>query len=176
MSVEPDRPAGGTDTRDEAGTGNARSADADGADPGSGGSIRGAHSGSGGAPAAISTERTGGPLLRDAAGLRSSWHRVQAGFVDDPRQAVSDAAELVEHTVQALIGALRERQKALRDMWRRGPVDGASRAASTVGGDASGGDPADSDGAATADSTTETEHLRQMMLRYRTLFDQLSRP
>jgi hypothetical protein len=50
-----------------------------------------------------------GPLLADAAGLRASWRRVQARFVDDPGEAVADAASVVEHTAQALVGALRQR-------------------------------------------------------------------
>ena len=54
------------------------------------------------------------PLLGDAVGLRASWQQAQAGFVDDPRAAVADAAELVEHTAQTLIGSLQQRQRALR--------------------------------------------------------------
>jgi len=58
-----------------------------------------------------------GPLVGDAAGLRASWHRIQAGFVDDPRESVADAAALVEHTAQVLVGTLRQRQQQLRGMW-----------------------------------------------------------
>jgi hypothetical protein len=92
------------------------------------------------------------PLLADAAGLRANWQRVQSGFVDDPQAAVGDAADLVEHTVQALVGALRQRQRQLRTMWDR-----------ETGSAASGGQP-------------DTEHLRMMMQRYRTLFNQICRP
>jgi hypothetical protein len=59
------------------------------------------------------------PLLADAAGLRANWRRVQGRFVDDPREAVADAASLVEHTAQALVGALRQRQQLLRATWDR---------------------------------------------------------
>jgi hypothetical protein len=106
-----------------------------------------------------------GPLLGDTVGLRSNWERLQAGFVDDPEDAVADAAELVEHTVQALIGALRQRQRALRELAKRGPAAGQ-------GADA--GDPAGPQGA--RPSGPDTEHLRRMMLRYRSLFNQLCRP
>ena len=52
------------------------------------------------------------PLLGDSVSLRASWQQAQAGFVDDPRAAVADAAELVEHTAQTLIGSLQQRQRA----------------------------------------------------------------
>jgi hypothetical protein len=57
------------------------------------------------------------PLIGDAAGLRASWQRIQAEFVDDPREAVVDAAALVEHVTQTLVGTLRQRQQRLRGMW-----------------------------------------------------------
>lgn len=101
------------------------------------------------------------PLLGDAARLRARWQRVQADFVDDPEQAVGDAADLIEQTAQALIGALRQRQRLLRVMWERGPVsDGGSAEA----------------GPAPAGASSETEHLRLMMQHYRALFNQLCRP
>jgi hypothetical protein len=104
-------------------------------------------------PAAVPSDGdTSGPLLADAAGLRANWQRVQTGFVDDPQAAVKDAADLVEHTVQALVGALRQRQRQLRSMW-----DGET------GSTAAGGQP-------------DTENMRLMMQRYRTLFNQICRP
>jgi hypothetical protein len=99
------------------------------------------------------------PLLSDAAGLRARWQRVQAGFVDDPQEAVGDAADLIEQTAQAMVGALRQRQRQLRVMWERGPADDSA--------------PADGESAARG---SDTEHLRQMMQRYRALFNQLCRP
>lgn len=92
------------------------------------------------------------PLLGDAPALRASWQRVQAGFVDDPRGAVSDAADLVEHATQALVGALRRRQRELRAMW-----DGA--------GSADGGGAIDS-----------TEEFRLLVQRYRALFNRICGP
>jgi hypothetical protein len=97
------------------------------------------------------------PLLSDADGFRLRWQRAQAGFIDDPREAVGEAADLIEQTAQALVGALRQRQRQLRVMWESGPA-GAS-----------------ADGASTA-SSADTEHLRLMMQRYRALFNQLCRP
>ena len=98
-------------------------------------------------------DQADGALLADGARLRAGWQRVQAGFVDDPRQAVADAADLVEHTAQAFVGVLRQRQRRLRGSW-----DGDGRP----------------DGA--AEQITDTEQLRLVMQRYRSLFDQLCRP
>ena len=103
------------------------------------------------------------PLLSDAAGLRARWQQVQAGFVDDPQEAVGDAADLIEQTAQALVGALRQRQRQLRMAWDRGPANGADRV---------DGDP----GTAKAAGVPDTEHLRQLMKQYRALFNQLCRP
>ena len=99
------------------------------------------------------------PLLGDADGFRARWHRAQAGFIDDPKEAVGDAADLIEQTAQALVGALRQRQRELRVLWERGLAD----------------DTAPADGAAAA-AGADTEHLRLMMQRYRALFNQLCRP
>ena len=113
------------------------------------------------------------PLLGDVAALRARWQRVQAGFVDDPKEAVGDAADLIEQTAQTLVGALRQRQRQLRVMWERGLADdGAARSSSAAAdgaGEAVTGEPATAPGA-------DTEHLRLMMQRYRALFSQLCRP
>lgn len=100
------------------------------------------------------------PLLSDADGFRARWQRAQAGFIDDPQEAVGDAADLIEQTAQALVGALRQRQRELRVLWERGPA---------------GGDIASPDGES-AVRAADTEHLRLMMQRYRALFNQLCRP
>jgi hypothetical protein len=97
------------------------------------------------------------PLLSDAAGMRVRWQRVQASFVDNPQEAVGDAADLIEQTAQALVGALRQRQRQLRVMWERGP------------------DQPSADGGGAARSP-DTEHLRLLMQRYRALFNELCRP
>lgn len=92
------------------------------------------------------------PLLSDAAERHARWQRAQAGFVDNPREAVGEAADLLDQTAQALIDALRQRQRRLGEMWERRPADGPR------------------------EGMSDTEHLRLMMQRYRTLFHQLSRP
>jgi hypothetical protein len=99
------------------------------------------------------------PLLSDVPGLRARWQRAQAAFVDDPREAVGEAAELIEQTAQAMVGALRQRQQQLRGMWENGPAGGSAHP----------------DGESAARGS-DTEHLRQMMRHYRTLFNQLCRP
>ena len=115
-----------------------------------------------------------GPLLSDADELRASWQRIQAAFVDDPREAVGDAAGLVEHTAQALAGALRHRQRLLRATWDRDEmpdgVEYADSGGSTAGAASDGGHrPA-------ADGGPDTEQLRLLIQRYRDLFNQLCRP
>jgi hypothetical protein len=97
------------------------------------------------------------PLLSDTAELRARWQQVQAEFVDDPQEAVGDAASLIDQTTQTMIDALQVRQRQLRAMWENG-------------GSANGGVAAN--GAVTANGS-DTEHLRQMMRHYRTLFNQL---
>ena len=99
------------------------------------------------------------PLLGDAVGLRASWQQAAAEFVDDPRGAVVDAAELVEHTAQTLIGALQQRQRQLRGQWE-------NRAAAGVNGS--------DGGAGEAGGTIDTEELRHLMQSYRALFNQLT--
>jgi hypothetical protein len=94
------------------------------------------------------------PLLGDSVSLRANWQQAQAGFVDDPRTAVSDAAELVEHAAQTLIGSLQQRQSQLRTQWDN---------------NGSG------DTAATGDRS-DTEQLRHLMQDYRNLFNQLVQP
>ena len=114
-----------------------------------------------------------GPLLSDADELRTSWPRIQAAFVDDPREAVADAAGLVEHAAQALTSAVRQRQRQLRAVWDRdGMPDGVEYADS--GGTAPGAAAPDGDRQAAADGP-DTEQLRLLIQRYRRLFDQLSR-
>jgi hypothetical protein len=118
-----------------------------------------------------------GPLLGDADELRTSWPRIQAAFVDDPREAVADAAGLVEHAAQALTSALRQRQRQLRAEWDRdGMPDGTEYADSggTAPGAVAGAAAADGDRRAAADHP-DTEQLRLLIQRYRRLFDQLSR-
>jgi hypothetical protein len=109
------------------------------------------------APLASATDvDLNGPLLGDSVSLRANWQQAQAGFVDDPRAAVADAAELVEHAAQTLIGSLQQRQRALRTQWDN---NGSGEA-----------------GAATSGDLSDTEQLRHLMQDYRNLFNQLVQP
>jgi hypothetical protein len=137
------------------------------AEPGSGPAV----------PAAATVGRAAasldGPLLSDTDEMHASWQRIQVAFIDDPREAVADAAGLVEQTGQALVTALRQRQQQLRAMWDRDDVpDGVDYADS--------GSPAGtvfSDGARlAADGGPDTEQLRLLIRRYRALFNELCRP
>ena len=104
------------------------------------------------------------PLLSGTAELRTRWQRVQGDFVDDPQAAVSDADDLVGQTAEALVDAVRQRQRQLRAAWERGTADGS---------------PAAADGrtpTAMAPGVPDTEQLRLMMQRYRALFNELCRP
>ena len=105
------------------------------------------------------------PLLGDPVGLRASWQQAAAEFVDDPRAAVADAAELVEHTAQTLIGALQQRQRQLRGQWETGTTAGATGSGATGATSATGG---------SASGTFDTEELRHLMQSYRALFNQLT--
>jgi hypothetical protein len=103
------------------------------------------------APPAVAFDPSA-PLLGDPVALRASWQQAAAEFVDDPRAAVADAAELVEQTAQTLIGALQQRQRQMRGQWEtgtNGSVDSASGA-------------------------SDTEELRLLMRNYRSLFNQLT--
>ena len=84
-----------------------------------------------------------GPLLGDMRELRAGWQRIKAGFVDDPRGAVSQAAGVVDEVAQRLIAAVRDRRRQIRE---------------TLDGDSAADD---------------TETLRIALLRYQALFRQL---
>ena len=113
-----------------------------------------------------------GPLLADTGELNASWQRIQVAFIDDPQEAVADAAELVDHMGQVLVSALRQRQQQLRAMWDRdGMTDGVDYADS--------GSPAgtvSSEGDRPAAGGPDTEQLRLLIRRYRALFNELCRP
>ena len=102
-----------------------------------------------------------GPLFTENPELRGQWQHIQAEFVDDPQTAVADAADLVQQAGQALVATLQQRQSQMRAQWDRSAASGSA-------------DP--TAGEVTTTGGADTEQLRQIMQRYRALFDQLSQP
>jgi hypothetical protein len=102
-----------------------------------------------------------GPLLPDARELRANWQRVQASFVDDPHTAVAEAADLVGHVVQALTGALRQRQARLREQWAADDADPDADSGTETGTETGTG--------------PDTERLRVTLQQYRAVFNQICR-
>lgn len=106
----------------------------------------------------VAAFKANAPLLGDSVTLKANWQQAAAEFVDDPRAAVAEAAELVEHTAQTLVGALQQRQRQLRGQWENGTAIGVTG----------------SNGATSQDGdTVNTEELRHLMQSYRALFIQL---
>lgn len=75
------------------------------------------------------TERGDLPLSRDDVALlpdeergklQTSWERVQVAFVDEPRQAVQQAHELVGQLVDALTRSFEQQRDTLESSWSSG--------------------------------------------------------
>lgn len=62
---------------------------------------------------ALFSEDQAEQLLRD-------WEDVQASFVDDPRQAVSDADRLVERSIQQITDTFARERQSLEQQWDSG--------------------------------------------------------
>jgi hypothetical protein len=62
------------------------------------------------------------PLLAndEAEDLRHKWSSIQAGFVDEPRNAVQEADKLVARAVQRLAEVFSEERTKLEQQWSRG--------------------------------------------------------
>lgn len=125
-----------------------------------------------GGPGRFGPGLSDGPLIGDAAALRANWRDVQVAFVDDPREAVSDAADLVEHAAQALAGALQLRQKQLRGQWDDAGTSSDGTGPAGADADSTGPDGTGPDGT----GPDSTERLRLVMQQYRALFNQICRP
>jgi len=80
----------------------------------------------------------------EADELRNRWREVQTAFVDDPKQAVQGADQLVAQVIQSLTASFAAHKKELDGQWQRSDTDGPA-----------------------------TEDLRLALRRYRTLFNQL---
>ena len=60
-------------------------------------------------------------FLEDAANdFRSRWDKIQTGFVDEPRQAVQQADELVAQAIKRLAEKFAEERNRLEQQWDRG--------------------------------------------------------
>jgi 5'-deoxynucleotidase YfbR-like HD superfamily hydrolase len=63
-----------------------------------------------------------GPLLapETAQEFRSRWDRIQAAFVDEPRNAVQQADDLVNSAMKKLTESFGEARSKLETKWSRG--------------------------------------------------------
>ena len=70
----------------------------------------------------VSTDRSQETLLPGefTQDLRSRWDHVQAGFVDQPRDAVKEADGLVEQAIQKLSQSFGDARSRLEQQWDRG--------------------------------------------------------
>jgi hypothetical protein len=62
-------------------------------------------------------------LAGGADEMYQRWAAIQSGFVDDPRESVTEAAAFLSEVMTALLARVREREQALRDEWDRDDVD-----------------------------------------------------
>ena len=62
------------------------------------------------------------PLLPgdEAEGFRRRWEDLQAGFVDEPRQKVEEADELVRELMQQLTAGFSDERSSLESQWDSG--------------------------------------------------------
>ena len=62
------------------------------------------------------------PLLAssEGEGFRGRWHEIQTGFVDAPRESVSQADELVAELMQRLAQTFAQERQGLEAEWDRG--------------------------------------------------------
>lgn len=56
----------------------------------------------------------------EAGQLRSRWEEIQIGFVDEPRQSVERADELVAQVMRRLAEVFADERKQLENQWTRG--------------------------------------------------------
>ncbi|MCK7626051.1 hypothetical protein MUU72_23585 [Streptomyces sp. RS10V-4] len=56
----------------------------------------------------------------DQASFRDRWHAIQGRFVDEPREAVRAADELVSDLMQALSGTFTHHKQSLEEQWKQG--------------------------------------------------------
>ena len=61
-----------------------------------------------------------GSLLRDPEKLRQHWESIQVGFVDNPREAVGEAEDLVSSTIGQIANVFRQQRERLEASWAEG--------------------------------------------------------
>ncbi|WP_067563493.1 hypothetical protein [Nocardia acidivorans] len=61
-----------------------------------------------------------GTAANDPMRLRGQWREVQGMFVDDPKDAVTRADQLVSGTIQALADDFAQRRQQLQQRWQHG--------------------------------------------------------
>lgn len=73
-------------------------------------------------PSAVSTTAGSAPLFapEDAADHQAEWRALQAAFVDDPREAVRRADELVARVMRDLATTFAEHKRSLEGQWQEG--------------------------------------------------------
>ncbi|MFT7837203.1 hypothetical protein Q5530_13735 [Saccharothrix sp. BKS2] len=73
-------------------------------------------------PSATSTTAGDAPLFgtEDSANYQAEWRALQADFVDDPREAVQRADELVAQVIQNLATTFAEHKRSLEGQWQEG--------------------------------------------------------
>ncbi|MFG2287727.1 hypothetical protein ACGFOU_16910 [Streptomyces sp. NPDC048595] len=74
-------------------------------------------------PEQAPTEEQEAPQLlsaEDADAFRGRWQEIQSRFVDDPREAVQGADELVAEVMQSLATTFADHKQELEKQWNRG--------------------------------------------------------
>ncbi|MFJ4653662.1 hypothetical protein ACIP5Y_20545 [Nocardia sp. NPDC088792] len=62
----------------------------------------------------------GAPGAGELQRLREQWREAQGHFVDDPREAVSQADELVEQALRQLTASYAQRRETIENGWSHG--------------------------------------------------------
>jgi len=70
----------------------------------------------------VTEEQNTTALLPQNSGddLRNQWDRIQTAFVDDPRNAVKQADDLVSTAIKRLADSFTEQRHTLEQQWDRG--------------------------------------------------------
>jgi hypothetical protein len=62
-------------------------------------------------------------MAGDPERIHERWAAIQARFVDDPRESVAAAADLVTETIATLVARAEQRERGLRGEWDREGAD-----------------------------------------------------